>query len=103
MNIRDDVKKSMSDKKLNSLSFFFGGGGQGGKTPIYFPYPTLILFTILSLFTVVIVVIDYNQLKYLLEFHYRLLYAQYCYVIMYQGQPLHSPQSDILRFFWSNH
>ena len=45
-DFRDDVKKSMSEKKLIPLVWV-----GGGKTPIHFPYPTLILFKILLLFT----------------------------------------------------
>ena len=93
--LRDDVKKSMSDKKLNSLSL---GGGEGGKTH---PFSFLIwsehwngiprtrvrvpvemhVFHISSIDSgnnsvtihkVIIVVIEYSQSKYLIEFHYRL-------------------------------
>ena len=67
--IRDDVKKSMSDKKLNSFSL--GGGGRGehplvSLSDIDSGYNSVIIHK------VIIVVIDYNLLTYLLLFHYRL-------------------------------
>ena len=60
----------MSDEKLNSLSL--GGRGGGLNTHLVSLSDIDSGNNSVPVHKVIIVVIDYNPLKYLLEFHYRL-------------------------------
>ena len=60
----------MCDKKLNSLSL---GGGRGLNTHLVSLSDIDFDHNTVNINKVIIVVIDYNPLKYQIEFHYRLL------------------------------
>ena len=68
-DFRDDIKKSMSDKKLNSLSL--GGRGVNHTHSVSLSDIDSVQNSVI-IHKVVIVVIDYNLLKYILQFHFRL-------------------------------
>ena len=68
--LRDEVKKLMSDKKLNSFSL---GRRWGRNTHVVSLSDIDSGHNYVTIHKVIIVVINYSPLKYLMEFHYRLL------------------------------
>ena len=68
--LRDEVKKLMLDKKLNSFSL---GRRWGRNTHLVSLSDIDSGHNSVTIHKVIIVVINYSPLKYLMEFHYRLL------------------------------